>query len=270
MGNLELLVTAISYLEEHMQEDIRTEDVANACYCSKSTLEKLFRHVNHISVRDYLVKRRMTKAARLMLEQPDLSLLDVALLYGYSSNEAFSRAFLQTWNCWPSKFRERTRTLELFPRLGVPEENGDEYMKTRRQFDISELYDLFKSRTGNYFVCCDIKSLIPINEISHKAGDLAILESLRRMEEAAGPDDIVFRIGGDEFAMLTNSDEESYVQAIVDKINDFDKVPIVFEGKEIPLILYTGVVKWDKKPLKYDELFTGLHTSIREGKGIDS
>ena len=40
-----------------------------------------------------------------------------------------------------------------------------------------------------------IKSLVPINEISYKAGDLAILEVLKRMEKVAGEDDVVFRIG---------------------------------------------------------------------------
>ena len=70
-------------------------------------------------------------------------------------------------------------------------------MNNRKRVDISELYDLFVQRRGCYFVCCDIDHLIPINEISNKAGDLAILESLRRMEAVAGAEDVIFRIGGD-------------------------------------------------------------------------
>lgn len=266
MGNLELLATAIAYMEEHMQEDIRTEDVANACYCSKSTIEKLFRNVNNISVRDYLMRRRMTKAAKTIVEHQELSILDVALMYGYSSNEAFTRAFLQIWNCSPSKFRENAYTWELFPRLNVPMENGEVDMELRRKYDISELYDLFKSRMGNYFICCDIRSLVPINEISIKAGDIAIIESMRRMDEAAGPEDVVFRIGGDEFAMLTNSDDEAYAQSIVDKILSHNGEPIVYEGQEIPLKLYAGPVKWQGKVLRYNDLFTQLISALRELK----
>ena len=80
----------------------------------------------------------------------------------------------------------------------------------KKNVDISELYDLLKERKKCYFVCCDICHLIPINEISRKAGDLAILEAMKRISEAAGEEDVMFRIGGDEFVLLTNSGDEAY------------------------------------------------------------
>lgn len=67
MEKLEILDNALEYMEQHLEEDIRTEDIAKICYCSKSTLEKLFCFVNDVSVRDYLIRRRMTKAANLEL-----------------------------------------------------------------------------------------------------------------------------------------------------------------------------------------------------------
>ena len=267
MNNLELLAEALDYMEQHLEEDIHTEDIAEACYCSKSTLEKLFRFVNHISVRDYLVRRRMTKAARMLVECPQYSVLDVALRFGYSSHEAFTRAFQQIWHCSPSKYREKDRALELFPRLHTPLESGDEYIMSRRNFDISELYDLFKSRKNCYFVCCDIRSLIPINEISLKAGDLAILETMKRMDEAAGEDDIVFRIGGDEFVLLTGSEEESYAQKVAQKILAHNGECIEYEGQQIPLNLYVGVIRLGEKTMRYSELFTGLQSALLEAKG---
>lgn len=69
-------------------------------------------------------------------------------------------------------------------------------MKQRKPVDISELYDLFLERRDCYFICCDIKGLVPINEISVKAGDLAILEAVRRMESFAAEDDIVSALAG--------------------------------------------------------------------------
>lgn len=195
MENLDLLAKALEYMENHLREELRTEDVAYACFCSKSTLEKLFRYVNHLSVREYLIRRRMTLAARELWKNPDLGIMDVALEYGYSSHEAFARAFKQIWNCNPSEFRN-ARFTELFPRLRVPAEEGEEYMMCRRQVDISELFDLFQERKDCYFVCCDIKNMMSYNEISRKAGDLAILEQIRRMMEASGEEDVIFRIGG--------------------------------------------------------------------------
>ena len=103
MEHLELLAKALEYIEQHITEEIHTEDIASACYCSRSSLEKIFRFVNRISVRDYLIRRRMTKAAKTLVENPELSVLDVALMYGYSSNEAFTRAFRQIWYMLPSE-----------------------------------------------------------------------------------------------------------------------------------------------------------------------
>lgn len=66
-------------------------------------------------------------------------------------------------------------------------------------------------------MCCDIKGLIPINDISRKAGDLAIIESMKRISEAAGENDLVFRIGGDEFVLLTDSADTAYAESIAKK-----------------------------------------------------
>ena len=266
MSKLELLAEALEYVEQHLQEDLHTEDVAAACYCSKSTIEKLFRQVNHISVRDYVIRRRMTKAARTLIECPEMNLLDVALTYGYSSNEAFTRVFCQTWNCLPSKYRENKRVLELFPRVRVPLESGEEKFMSRLKFDISELYDLFQSRKNCWFVCCDIDHLVPINEISHKAGDLAILESMHRMEAVAGDDDVIFRIGGDEFALLTNSEDEAYAKNLAEQILSHNGEPIDFEGRQIPLSLYAGTVTLGKKVGRYSEMFTELQSVIMQAK----
>lgn len=265
MENLELLARALEYMEEHLRVELRTEEVAGACFCSKSTLEKLFRYVNHLSVREYLIRRRMTLAARELWENPEAGIMDVALEYGYNSHEAFTRAFKQIWNCKPSEFRERHRCSELFPRLRMCLEEGENHM-SKKQVDISELYDLFRSRKDCYFVCCDIVRLTPINNIARKAGDLAILETFRRMEEVAGPEDVIFRIGGDEFVILTASEDRDYAENVAKKIGDRNGQAFAYEGQEIPLSLWVGITRYQGSPMKYDELFSKLHTAIREGR----
>ena len=139
LNKMTLLATALDYLETHLDEDVRTEDVAKACFCSKSTLEKLFKSVNGIAVHDYLMRRRMMKAAKLLFAQPELSVLEVALQFGYSTNESFTRAFKQVWNCNPSEFRTKERYTELYPRRLLPEETGDEFMNRLKdtQFRVS-------------------------------------------------------------------------------------------------------------------------------------
>ena len=265
MDNISLLIKSLDYIECHLKDNIKTIDIANACYCSKSTLEKLFHYVYNISVHDYMIRRRMMLAGRLLNEQPDISILSVAVEYGYSSHEAFARAFKEIWNCNPSEFRNKKYS-EVFPRLRAPIKEGDLYMLGRRNVDISQLYDLFCERRNCCFICCDIKNMILINDISLKAGDLAILESMRRMDEAAGEEDIVFRIGGDEFCILTDNASQDYAEKIANEINSHNEETFAYEDRQIPLSLYTTVTKASGSHVRYNELFSELHLAIKASK----
>lgn len=265
MRNVELLVVSLEYIENHLGDDIKTEDVAAACFCSKSTIEKMFRCAYHISIHDYMVRRRMTKAARRLANASNESILDIALEYGYSTHESFARAFKQVWNCKPSEFRKR-KCMELFPRYLAPFENGGNCNMERRCVDISELYDLFQERKDCFFVCCDIKNMMHINEISHKAGDLSILETIDRMWKSAGEEDVVFRIGGDEFCILTDNTEKEYACQLAEAIRSRNGETFSYEERQIPLELHVTVTKVEQKLVNYADLFTGLHHAIREGK----
>ncbi len=102
--------------------------------------------------------------------------------------------------------------------------------------------------------------------MSRKAGDLAILESMQRMNAAAGTEDIVFRIGGDEFCMLTASTERTYADKIAADITKQNGEPFLYEGTEYPLTLYVTATKFEGKQLKYNDLFAKLHLTIKESK----
>jgi AraC family transcriptional regulator len=269
MKQLGYLAEALEYIENNICEDITAEDVANACYYSKSGLQKIFKYVYDCSIKEYVIHRRITKAARDLVIHPGENVLDIALRYCYSSHEAFTRAFEQVWHCKPSVFRRQARFTDIHPRLLLPVENGDSYMKERKPVDITELYDLFKERKECYFVCCDIKSLGPINEISRKAGDLAILEVIRRMEKAAGEEDLVFRIGGDEFVLLTDHSDATYARDVADRISIQNGETIIYEGTEIPLRVHTAITRFGGDNLKYDELFVSLHHSLKDCKIYD-
>ena len=266
MQNIEVLMLALEYIEVHLGDEIKTEDIASACFCSKSTLEKLFRNVHHISVHEYMIRRRMMLAAKKLSMQPKLPILDIALEYGYSTHESFARAFEQIWNCKPSEFR-RAKYTELFPRFSAPPENGDEYIMQRRHVDISELYDLFQERKNCLFLCSDIKNMTRINDISRKAGDLAILEQMRRLTAASGENDVVFRIGGDEFCILTASSDRGYAEQLAEKIKAMNGQTYDCEGREISLSLYVAVADV-QSGAHYEELFAGLHNAIKDCKPL--
>lgn len=131
-----------------------------------------------------------------------------------------------------------------------------------KNVDISELYDLFQERRGCYFVCCDIRGLMQINQISRRAGDLAILEAMNRISGVVGEEDVLFRMGGDEFCVLTNSRERAYAEELAEKIKAGNGKTYSFEEKEISLSLYTAVICPEKKSVNYADLYTGLQDAL--------
>ena len=266
MENIQLLIEAMEYIEDNLSQPLKTDTIADHLHCSKSTIEKLFRYINNISIRDYIIRRRMSKASKEIVHNPEKSLLNIGLDYGYSSNEAFSRAFYSVWQVSPSEFRKNPSEFELFPGYKLDWELMEEKTMTdRKKIDISKLYDCIKERKGCYLVLGDIKSLIPINEISHKAGDLAIITAMKRMEQASGDEDIVFRIGGDEFVILTNSKDEDYARSICEKIISHNEEVISWNGQEIPLSLYVKLVRYEGgTALRYSEFFTMLQNELSE------
>ena len=266
MENLGLLIEALEFIEKNLASPIRTESISEHLHCSKSTIEKLFKYVNNISIRDYIIRRRMSRASRDLVKNPDRSLLDIGMEYGYGSNEAFTRAFQSVWQVSPSEFRKNPSEFELFPGYRIERELlEDKKMTDRKKVDISELYDCIKERKGCFLILGDIKGLIPINEVSRKAGDLAIITSMKRMEQAAGPEDIVFRIGGDEFVILTDSTDEAYAKKLCGEIVSHNDECISWDGNEIPLTLYVKAVRYEGgSALRYSDFFTMLHSEISE------
>ena len=266
MENLGLLIEALEYIEKNLASPIRTESISEHLHCSKSTIEKLFKYVNNISIRDYIIRRRMSRASRDLVKNPDRSLLDIGMEYGYGSNEAFTRAFQSVWQVSPSEFRKNPSEFELFPGYRIERELlEDKKMTDRKKVDISELYDCIKERKGCFLILGDIKGLIPINEISRKAGDLAIITSLKRMEQVAGSEDVVFRIGGDEFVILTDSTDEAYAKKLCGEIVSHNDECISWDGNEIPLTLYVKAVRYEGgSALRYSDFFTMLHSEISE------
>ena len=266
MENIQILIDALEYIDNNLTESINTEDIANHLYCSKSTIEKLFKFINNMTIRDYIIRRRMSKAAMELTSCPEKTVLEIGLQYGYGSNEAFSRAFYSIWQVLPSEFRKNPSNYELFPGYKLDRElMEEERMKDRKKIDISELYDCIKERRGCYLILGDIKHLIPINEISYKAGDLAIITAMKRMENAAGEEDIVFRIGGDEFVILTNSDDENYAKTVCEDILSHNQECIEWNNQKISLSMYVKAVRFDTDGgIRYSEFFTMLHNELSD------
>ena len=75
-----------------------------------------FREVAGMPLRDYLRRRKLAFALK-EVRDTDRSMLAIALDHGFSSHEAFTRAFKATYGLTPSAFRMRPRPVVLRTKL---------------------------------------------------------------------------------------------------------------------------------------------------------
>lgn len=67
-------------------------------------MTRKFREISGMRLRDYLRRRRLAFALKEVRDS-SRPLLDIALDYGFSSHEAFTRAFEQIYGMTPSDYR---------------------------------------------------------------------------------------------------------------------------------------------------------------------
>lgn len=104
----EKLRPAIDYIYQHYREDIRVEELAQACSLSMYYFCRLFKLGTGYTVAGYVNHFRLSKAAAL-LSATDLSVAAVAEAVGFRDESYFSRCFKNWSDCSPAKYREIKR-----------------------------------------------------------------------------------------------------------------------------------------------------------------
>lgn len=79
---------------------------------SEYHLSRKFKEISGMQFRDYLRYRRLAFALKDVRDS-NRSLLDIAMDYGFSSNEAFTRAFKEAYGITPSEYRQNPIPLVL-------------------------------------------------------------------------------------------------------------------------------------------------------------
>ena len=262
MESFTVLTSALDYIETNLTDNISQEDIARHCSYSVSSLQKMFKRVFHIGIADYIGRRRITAASKDLLSTDD-NILDIALRYGYNSHEVFSRAFTRIWGESPSQYRKKRNFSEIYPKLDLPIQNSGGYIM--KKFDLTGLYETLREMDGTYAICFDMCNLLIFNEkYGHNAGDVAIAECLKRIDNEKTDDMIMFRIGGDEFVLLTNKTDIKEAEEIRDRVFSHNEETVSFGGEELPVSLHGGIIKLETaKGLRYGKLFTDLVESAR-------
>lgn len=95
----------IDWVEFNLKEDPSLDKMSEYVGYSSFYCSAKFHEAVGISFKEYVLRRKLTEAA-LDLRETNQRIIDIAIKYGFSSNEAFSRAFHKTYGYSPSIFRK--------------------------------------------------------------------------------------------------------------------------------------------------------------------
>lgn len=95
----------VDLIEGQMAEEINISDLAKSVGLSSWHFQRLFKSLVGDSLGGYLRGRRLSIALEL-LENHNLSILDIAVQVGFTSHEAFTRSFKQKFSLTPKQYRE--------------------------------------------------------------------------------------------------------------------------------------------------------------------
>ena len=102
----EYMSEAVSYIDEHLQdENLSITETASHVYLNSVYFGRVFKSTFHMTFKQYLVKKRMDKAKRL-LEEGNTSIGTICEEVGISNPSYFTQLFKQYTGKLPSEYKK--------------------------------------------------------------------------------------------------------------------------------------------------------------------
>jgi len=117
MNYYERIQKSIDYIEANLENEIDLNRACREAYMSLSNFYRLFFAIVGYPVKEYVRNRRISLAAEELLSS-NKTVMDIAVKYGFESQDAFSRAFKRITGFLPSEFRKSKKKYS-FERMDV-------------------------------------------------------------------------------------------------------------------------------------------------------
>ena len=109
----EAIAKTLEIIEERIDEDIPIEELAETAALSLFYYQRLFTLLVKKPVREYIKLRRLARATEA-LRNENKKIIDIALTYGFTSHEVFTRAFRVSYGMTPKEYKKSNIRLNSF------------------------------------------------------------------------------------------------------------------------------------------------------------
>jgi len=97
---------AILYIESNFSEKLVLSEIAKHAYFSSFHFHRLFSLVVGETVNNFIVRKRIEKAAGLLIHQNEIPITEISETIGFTSLSSFSRSFKKFYGISPIEFKE--------------------------------------------------------------------------------------------------------------------------------------------------------------------
>lgn len=101
----EIIKKVLDYIENNLETKMDLDSVSKSVGYSKYHLNRLFTEEAGCTIYKYIQLRRLTDAAKKLVET-DKQITQIAYDAGYNSQQAFTFAFRQIYECTPQSYRK--------------------------------------------------------------------------------------------------------------------------------------------------------------------
>jgi AraC family transcriptional regulator len=106
MKYLEQVQRGIDFIEERLDVDLETADVAREAGISHWHFQRIFKALTNETLKTYIRSRRLAVALEMLLST-ERRIIEVALEAGFQSQESFTRVFKLAFGITPAAYRRR-------------------------------------------------------------------------------------------------------------------------------------------------------------------
>lgn len=165
INNKEIIIESQKYIEKHLEEKLQVRDIANIFDYSEFHFSRMFSEYVGISVMEYVKRRRLIRAAELIVQGSKI--IDAAVQFSYDSHSGFTKAFKKEFGYSPS-------LLNVFA-MQINELKGGNKMsklfirETNEHECTEKLYEYLIECIKNNSISCDLNRIENAYGISKKA-----------------------------------------------------------------------------------------------------
>lgn len=109
-NDISAFAAVIKYVDGHIGEDLRSEDVAERIGMSRSYFSTRFKEVTGETFHQYVIHRKMKTAAE-WIEEGKKSITRIAVELGYDNFHYFAKVFAREHGCMPSEYRKESKNV---------------------------------------------------------------------------------------------------------------------------------------------------------------